>query len=172
MNLGADVFVREVTPPGWRPGIGLRPGDERPELRRIVPRLYAALYESIAAHSRLGLNVVVDVGHYDETVLTDCARRLQGLPAWFVGVRCPIEVVMERRNAGQPGRAGEYATGTAEEPVPDPVQRWQDAVHIPGSYDLEVDTSLLSAEQCAAEIRGLIETGRGPSAFQRIVNRS
>ena len=31
----------------------------------IIPTLYQAMYESIAAHSRLGLNVVVDVGHHD-----------------------------------------------------------------------------------------------------------
>jgi chloramphenicol 3-O phosphotransferase len=29
-----------------------------------VPILYAALYESVAAHSRLGLSVAVDVGRY------------------------------------------------------------------------------------------------------------
>ncbi|WP_257984379.1 hypothetical protein [Neobacillus cucumis] len=27
--------------------------------------MYQAMYESIAAHSRLGLNVIVDVGHHD-----------------------------------------------------------------------------------------------------------
>ena len=37
----------------------------------------SALYESIAAHARLGLNVVVDVGHHESNnpgVLADCAR--------------------------------------------------------------------------------------------------
>jgi chloramphenicol 3-O phosphotransferase len=65
MNLGVDVFARGVTPPRYRPGIGLRPGGERPEVEALVPVFYAALYESVAAHSRLGLNVVVDVGHHD-----------------------------------------------------------------------------------------------------------
>ena len=30
MNLGVDVFSRRVTPPRYQPGIGLRPGGERP----------------------------------------------------------------------------------------------------------------------------------------------
>lgn len=30
-----------------------------------MPMLDAALYESVASHSRLGPNVVVDVGHHD-----------------------------------------------------------------------------------------------------------
>lgn len=64
INLGVDVY-EQATPARYRPGIGLRPGGERPDLEALVPGLYAALYESIAAHSRLGLNVVADVGHHD-----------------------------------------------------------------------------------------------------------
>lgn len=173
MNLGVDVFVRHVTPPRYRPGIGLRPGGERPELEPLVQVFYAAIYESIAAHSRLGLNVVVDVGHHDgyatsRNILADCAKRLAGLPVLFVGVRCPIEVIMERRNAGQPGREGQYVTGSAAEPVPAPVRRWQHEVHIPGIYDLEVDTALLTPEQCAEAIRRRLEAGPPPSAFQQL----
>lgn len=99
MNLGVDVFVRAVTPPRYRPGIGLRPGGERPDVEALVPVLYTALYESVVAHSRLGLNVVVDVGHHDAYsaplgILPGVARRLAGLPAYFFGVQCPIEVIM------------------------------------------------------------------------------
>jgi chloramphenicol 3-O phosphotransferase len=36
MNLGVDVLVRQVTPPRYRPGIGLRPGGERPDLESFV----------------------------------------------------------------------------------------------------------------------------------------
>src|SRR5256714_14009787 len=106
MNLGVDVFVRAVTPKRYRPGMGLRPGEDDHEVAPLVPSLYAALYDSIAAHSRAELNVVVDVGHHDAKMLADSARRLAGLPVLFVGVRCPIEVVMRRRNAGQVGREG------------------------------------------------------------------
>lgn len=64
INLGVDVYEL-ATPQRYRPGIGLRPGGERPDLESVVPGFYAALYEAIAAHSRLGLNVVADVGHHD-----------------------------------------------------------------------------------------------------------
>src|SRR5213594_3353759 len=168
MNLGVDVFVREVTPRRYRPGLGLRPGEEGHALAALVPAFYAAMYESIAAHSRAGLNVVVDVGHHDAKILADSARRLAGLPVLFVGVRCPIEVVMERRNAGQPGREGDYAVGSDATPIPVPVERWQKAVHVPGIYDVEVDTSLQSPEECAAVIRRRLEEGPPPSAFRRL----
>jgi chloramphenicol 3-O phosphotransferase len=134
LNLGVDVHMR-ATPPRYRPGIGLRPGGERPDLEPLVAVLYAALYDSIAAHSRLGLNVVVDVGHHDayaepQHILADCARRLRRLPTLFVGVHCPIEIIMERRNQTPVGEGSPlYARGAPGEPVPAPVQLWQREVH-------------------------------------------
>jgi chloramphenicol 3-O phosphotransferase len=153
MNLGVDVFVREVTPARYRPGMGLRPGEADHPVAPLVPALYAAFYDSIAAHSRAGLDVVADVGHHDRAVLGECAWRLAGLPVLFVGVRCPIDVIMARRNGGQPGRLGEYAVGSAADPIPAPILRWQAAVHAHGAYDMEVDTSVLSPAECAALIR-------------------
>lgn len=167
MNLGVDRFM-SMTPARYLPGIGLRPGGEREDLEPIIQLLYRAMYESIAAHSRLGLNVVVDVGHHDayakpRGILPDCARRLSGLPALFVGVRCPLEVIMERRRS-----TGWNADLPADAPVPNPIRLWQKEVHIPGIYDLEVDTSVQSPEECAAMIRGYLDQGPLPSAFQRL----
>jgi chloramphenicol 3-O phosphotransferase len=171
MNLGVDVYA-QATPERYRPGIGLRPGGERQDLEPLVPVFYAALYESVAAHSRLGLNVVVDVGHHDAYaqplgILADSARRLAGLPVLFVGVRCPMETIMARRNAG--AADGVYVTGTAADPEPAPVAAWQREVHLPGVYDLEVDTARLSPAQCAEAIRRRLGDGREePTAFERL----
>ncbi|MEH2056081.1 MAG: hypothetical protein V7K97_07975 [Nostoc sp.] len=167
MNLGVDRFM-QMTPARYLPGIGLRPGGERQDIEPLVPILYSAMYESIAAHSRLGLNVVVDVGHHDAYVmergiLADSARRLNGLPVLFVGVYCPIEIIMERRQ-----NTGWNVGSTADSPMPHPVQLWQSEVHIPGIYDLEVDTSLLSPGACAEVIRQHLADSAAPSAFQRL----
>ncbi len=173
MNLGVDVYLR-ATPERYRPGIGLRPGGERPTLEPLIQQMYASLYESIAAHSRMGVNVIAEFGHHDRYsrplgILPGCARRLAGLPVLFVGVRCPIDVIMARRNAGQSDNPVTYETGTAELPVPPAVQRFQDAVHIPGIYDKEVDTAVLSPVECAALIRGWLDDGiPSPSAFDRL----
>lgn len=173
MSLGVDAYVHHVTPPRYRPGIGLRPGGERPDLEPFVAACFAALYESVAAHSRLGLHVVVDVGHHDgyaepRHTLTDAARRLAGLPALLVGVRCPLEVIMDRRNRGQVGRDHRYVAGTAEDAVPAPVLAWQQAVHTPGIYDVEVDTSVLSPEACADAIRRRFAEEAPPTALERL----
>ncbi|MDO8410390.1 MAG: hypothetical protein Q7S93_10055 [Phenylobacterium sp.] len=166
MNLGVDGF-KAMTPQRFQPGIGLRPGGERPELEPLIASLYLALYQSIAAHSRLGLNVVADLGHHDaysqpRHILPACARVLEGLPAWLVGVRCPIEVVMARRTAtwNQAWSPGD--------PIPAPVQRFQDEVHRPGLYDLEVDTSALAPEACAQAIAARLAQGPRPTAFAQL----
>ena len=167
MNLGVDNFMRS-TPARYLPGIGLRPGGERPELEPLIPVLYRAMYESVAAHSRLGLNVVADVGHHDayalpRGILPNCARCLSGLPVLFVGVRCPIEIIMERRRG-----TGWNTELSADAPPPLPVRLWQSEVHIPGLYDLEIDTSLLTPQECAEKIRRRLADGPAPEAFPRL----
>ncbi|EJT03405.1 chloramphenicol phosphotransferase [Rhizobium sp. CCGE 510] len=173
INFGVDAY-NAMTPKRYRPGIGLRPGGERPELEELVPFLYAALYESIAIHAGLGLNVVADLGHHDSYsqplgILGDSARRLEGFSILFVGVRCPIGTIMYRREFKQEGRETLYLRATQDVPVPEPVQRWQDEVHRPGIYDMEVDTSVLTALECAEAIRLRLDLGiPEPSAFERI----
>ncbi len=76
---------------------------------------------------------------------------------------------MKRRNESPPGR---YVVGSPGEPVPPPVLLWQEEVHKPGIYDLEIDTSLLSPEECAEEIRRRLEEGPPPSAFQKLAAQS
>lgn len=172
VNLGVDVSALMI-PTRYRPGIGLRPGGERPDLEDTVVSLFAALYESVAAHSRLGLDVVVDVGHHDSYsqprhILRRAAAQLTGLPAWLVGVRCPLGVIMQRRDAGEAGREDAYLTSTAAGEVPPPVLRWQREAHTPGIYDVEVDTSRLTPVECAGVIARRLRVGPGPSAFRRL----
>jgi chloramphenicol 3-O phosphotransferase len=166
MNLGVDRF-KQMTPERYQPGIGLRPGGERPDLEPLIVILYHAMYEAIAQHSRLGLNVVVDVGHHDAYsaplhILPNCAKQLSALPVFFVGVRCPLEVIMQRR------RATWHVDTTDVGSIPKAVILWQQAVHTPGIYDLEIDTSVLSSEECAEVIHQRLEKGPPPTAFHRL----
>lgn len=177
MNLGVDVFSAHVTPPRLQPGIGLRPGIERPEIQALIRPLFGALYDSIAAHSRHGFNVAVDIEHHDAYakplgVLQECARRLQDLPAWLVGVRCPLDVVLRRRDATWPGWRQDLPTVRTElGDVPAPAVRWQEEVHRPGIYDLEVDTSILAPDQCVEAILHRIESA-APTALRQLASMS
>jgi chloramphenicol 3-O phosphotransferase len=172
INLGVDAFACAL-PEGVRPGIGLRPGGERPDLEDTVVVLFDALYASVVASSRSGLNVVVDVGHHDDYskplgILAKVAGELRTLPAFFVGVRCPVEVIMARRDAGAAGSG--YARTAPDGTVPEVVSRWERAVHDPGIYDLEVDTSTASPEACAAAVARRLDQGP-PAAFAELAER-
>ena len=182
VNLGADWYIR-ITPEQYRPGVGLRPAgiekmEEKPFAQRkkiepLVPVMYAAMYESMSAHSRLGLNVVTDVGHHDDYaspqgILYNCARRMEGLPVLFVGVRCPVKIVWERRRNTWL-KEQEIPDGT---PPPYSVHRWNHEVHKPGIYDLEVDTAKMGPEECGQEILRHLKHGPQPTAFKRLAAMS
>ena len=167
INLGVDRSM-QATSARYQPGIGLRPGGERPDLEPLVILLYRALYTSIAAYSRLGLNVVVDVGHHDSYskplgILAESAKCLEGLPVLFVGVYCPLEIIMKRRR-----ETGWNTNATEDSVIPAPVRLWQREVHLPGIYDLELDTLMLSPGECATVIRKSLEAPPVPSAFQQL----
>jgi chloramphenicol 3-O phosphotransferase len=174
LTLGVDAFA-EVTPRQLRPGIGLRPGGERPDLEDAVVALFESLYAAVVVWSRSGRNVVVDVGHHDDYsrslgVLPQVARQLQGLPAYLIGVRCPVGVIMARRDAGGGEGGARYVTSEPDGSVPAVVERWERAVHDPGIYDLEVDTSTASPEHCAAAIVRRLAEGP-PVAFAALAAR-
>ena len=166
VNLGVDA-ARATTPPALQPGIGLRPGEGDHPAAGSVPLLYAALWESVAAQARLGLNVVVDVGLYDTAVAADAARRLDGIPVLFVGVRCPVETIMQRRRL-----APEYVSAPEGAPVPEAVLSWQHQVHARWTYDLDVDTAAQTPDQCAAAIRRRLDDEPPADRFARIGFRS
>jgi len=151
VHLGVDA-VMASTPERLLPGIGLRPGGERPDLEPVVATLTQALYGSVAAHARLGLDVVVDAAHHRDyaTPLDTFAiarRQLGDLPVLVVGVRCPLEVIRERRRATWGGQG--YVDSTT---LDDPVARWQLAVQEAVRCDLEIDTDAMTPPECARVI--------------------
>ncbi|MEM7285103.1 MAG: chloramphenicol phosphotransferase [Actinomycetota bacterium] len=159
VNHGVDASMA-ATPEPLLPGVGLRPGGERPDLEPEVERLYRALWDRVATLADAGGDVVVDVGlHSDFAADLDpwaiAADALRSCDVLVVGVRAPLDAVLERRAA-----ATGYLTAAETGPVPDAIRRWEAAVHDPGHYDMEVDTTVSSPAECAALI--LRRLARGP----------
>lgn len=149
VNLGVDAVLKKMTPRHLLPGIGLRPGGERPDLEDFIRKSYLALYESMAAHARLGIKVVSDVGHHDNyskrlELLPQCLAVLEYLPVLMVGVKADLEDILARRQ----NSSSEYVRSTADIPVPKPVVDWQEHVHQPGIYDISLNTSSSTIEEC------------------------
>lgn len=174
-NLGVDLAMRELTPAALQPGIGLRPGGERPDLEPFIVAAFEALYGSVAAYSRAGLCVVVDVGHHEGysrplQTLERGARMLGDLPVLLVGVLCELHEILRRRRAVEAGGEGRYLVPADGEAVPAPILRWQVEVHRHGLYDLEVDTTYREPDECAAAIRERLGGAAG-TAMARLAQR-
>ncbi|WP_200411208.1 chloramphenicol phosphotransferase CPT family protein [Virgibacillus salexigens] len=170
INIGVDTYMQMI-PNDLQPGIGLRPGGERPDLEAAIVSMYQAMYQSIRVHSTLGLNVVVDVGHHDSystslELLPICANIIKELPVLLVGIYCPIDTIMERRINTWQNKYEEDGT------IPPNVKRWQEAVHKVGIYDLQIDTSVYSPNEAALCIQFELNDLSKPSAINRIANLS
>lgn len=155
LNTGVDSFMATL-PPAIMPGIGLRPGGERPDLEPMVAELYDLLFSTIALQARAGFDVVADLGLHEDYavplgIFDRAATRLGPLGALLVGIDCDLEEIMRRRNADPQG--GFYATGSE---APPPVLRWQEAVHRGKTYDLRLDMGRLTTETGAREISALL----------------
>jgi chloramphenicol 3-O phosphotransferase len=167
VNIGVDTSVHS-TPERLQPGIGLRPGGERPDLEDAVMVLYARLFDSVATASRLGSRVAVDAGLHEwystpRPVRADGARRLRDLPVLLVGVHCPLDVIWRRRRDSW-GQDPE----TADPSLRQAVERWNEAVHAGMPYDLVVDTSVTDPAGCAERISARLAQGSPGTALARL----
>jgi chloramphenicol 3-O phosphotransferase len=146
VNWGVDAF-NATMPPALLPGIGLRPGGERPDLEAELPALFVACFSTLAGFARQGFDVVADLGLHTDYAspfdpMTVLRTELAGLSPLLVGIACDIETIMARRNADP--RDGFYASGPG---IPAPVRRWQDAIHAGKFYDLTLDMGVLTPRE-------------------------
>jgi chloramphenicol 3-O phosphotransferase len=157
---GVDASMAR-TPEALLPGVGLRPGGERPDLEPHLVELFRSLCAEVARLARTGRNVAVDIGLHDDYsqplgIPEHVAGWLTGVPVLWVGVRCDLDKIMRRRDDAEGGYVGSRADGA----VPAPVARWEHAVH-GRAYDVEVDTTSTSAHDCAMTILAHLERGLG-----------
>jgi len=113
------------------------------------------LQSSVAAQARSGMNVILDHVLENPAWLDDCLSLFSGIEVLFVAVMCPLSE-LERRESAR----GDRLVGLA---------RYQyDRVHVHGVYDLELDTSVLSVEQCVAAIVDRVNSGEPTRTFDKL----
>jgi chloramphenicol 3-O phosphotransferase len=128
------------------------------ELPSIGPaglQILLGMYEAIAAYSRAGNHAILDDAIYDPRVLRAAIEALQGLPVLFVGVRISLEDAIQREI-----ERGDRALGAAGV--------FYHAVHTNAVYDIEVNTSEHSPEECARQIKAALRERRAVRAFDRL----
>lgn len=106
------------------------------QLGPAASRALAGMRSAVGALARQGNNLIVDDLMQSAHDQRDYENFLSDLEYRFVGLHAPIDVLEERER-----QRGDRVPGLA---------RWQyDRVHKGVSYDLEIDTSQSSPEDCA-----------------------
>ena len=121
----------------------------------VGQRLAVGMHNSIAALARAGNYVLVDHVFLEPEWVSECAELFADIPAYLIGVRCPLAILELREQ-----QRGDRSPGQARAQF--------DRVHRHITYDFEVDTAAADAVTCAAAIRQYLSSGAAPSAFQRL----
>ena len=117
-------------------------------------RMVRGLNRSIAVMSEEGNNLLVDHVLIDNAWLNQLLELLRGRYVLFVGLHSPLEELERRermRDARRQGFARQQVGG----------------IHQGKTYDLELDTSVLSPEECVAEVLKFYNQEQ-PTAFARM----
>jgi chloramphenicol 3-O-phosphotransferase/GNAT superfamily N-acetyltransferase len=151
LNAGIDKFIwmlpkRYLDRPLWDDVLG-----RATEAGEMGQRLFSGMHHAIVTLSRAGLNVVADHVLVDPAWVRECSALFADLPAYLIGIRCPLEVLEQRERERKDRTLGQ-------------ARAQFERVHARGVYDVEVDTSQFSPEECARLIREHIQH-HTPQAF-------
>ena len=109
------------------------------ETTALGQRFIAGMHATAAALAESGLNVIVDHVILEPGWVAEMRRLWASFDVLFVGVRCPLDVVLERERDRE-----DRTIGQAEAQF-DVVHRWT-------TYDVEVDTSILTPADATSRI--------------------
>ena len=153
LEAGIDKFIwmlpeRYLDRPLWDDVLGL--ADKAGVTGHALVR---GMHHAIAAMSETGINVLADHVLVEPSWVEHCARLFSELPAYLIGVLCPLEVLEEREKSRKNRTLGQ---AKLQYPV----------IHKYTIYDLEIDTSILTPDQCAQAILARIQDP--PKAIRRL----
>ena len=117
------------------------------------------MHATVAALANVGLNVIVDHVLLEQGWLEECARMWARFAVLFVGVRCPLDIVIRRELERK-----DRTLGQAEAQF-DVIHRW-------GDYDVEVDTSILAPDEAVAKVSHALEASRATNRGRLAPRRS
>ncbi len=129
--------------------------EDKDWISQALPSLLAGFNNSSAAMAHAGNNVIIDQVLQESSWMEPCVQAFEGLDVVFIGVRCPLDVLEAREKARGDRQAG--------------MALYQyDRVHSHGTYDVEVDSSKLSVDECVSVIRKYVQSDQRPTAFEKL----
>lgn len=123
---------------------------ERENNWSLFQSLTKVLFTSVAAFANEGLDVVVDTVFERPQCIEASLYALKNLHVSFVGLNCPIDI-LERRERARKNRPIGWARNQSAR------------IHNDCVYDLTLDTSELSVDECVARILELFSASEWPA---------
>lgn len=117
--------------------------------------LFSGMHHAIAATARTGNNIIADHVFVEKAWVDECAKLFADLNAYIIGIHCPLAVLEQREMDRRDRTLGQ-------------ARAQFDVIHKYTRYDLEVDTSTSTPEECAQQIIQRIRTP--PAAFRELLN--
>jgi chloramphenicol 3-O phosphotransferase len=153
LDMGIDRFIwmlptRYLDRPLWDDVLGkaVHPG-------RLGLVLFSGMHHAIASAASRGLNVLADHVFVEQAWVEECASLFAGMNAYLIGLHCSLEILEQREKDRR-----DRTLGQAREQF--------DVIHKYATYDLELDTSQLSTDECAAQVIERLKTP--PVAFKQL----
>lgn len=158
LDAGIDKFIwmlpgRYLDRPLWDEVLG-----RAVEAGALGMRLFSGMHHAIAALSRAGNHVLADHVLVEPAWVQESASLFADLPAYLVGVRCPLDVLVAREAARKDRTLGQAAAQF-------------ERVHAHGVYDFEVDTAVSDPEECARQVAAFLASGAAPRAFRELAGK-
>jgi chloramphenicol 3-O phosphotransferase len=154
LDMGMDRFIfmlpgRYLNRPLWDKVLGkaTQPG-------AAGKKLISGMHHAIAAAAQRGNNVIADHVLVEKIWVDECARLFAATNAYLIGIRCPLAILEQRERDRNDRTLGQARAQFG-------------VIHQYTAYDLEVDTSVLSADGCAQKIRERLKAP--PQAFRRLL---
>jgi chloramphenicol 3-O phosphotransferase len=115
----------------------------------------SGFHRALGALAEANNHLIVDDVLLERRWLAEAVEALASHDVCFVGVHCPVDIAEARECV-----RGDRIVGTA--------RGQYGLIHSHGVYDVEVDTSVLTPEECAERILVAQQQVRRPSAFERL----
>ncbi len=168
LDMGIDKFIwmlpkRYLDVPLWQQVYWYKYAEDGKTILEIHSgplgdQLFSGMHHAILELAKSGLNIIADHVLLEKKWVTECAELFHDLNAYLIGVRCPLEVLEERERSRKDRTLGQAKAQFI-------------ATHENCTYDLEVDTSILSTEECATAIQRLAINGKSPKAFRQLKSK-
>jgi chloramphenicol 3-O phosphotransferase len=117
--------------------------------------LLRGMHRACAGLAAAGNNLIIDDVLMEHEHLGDYLAVLADFEVYFVGVHCSLDVLEQRER-----ERGDRCIGQARGQI--------DLIHQGTIYDIELDTTSTSTQDCAQKIFQRLENGPAPTAFSQI----